>query len=66
MTTEPATAQDPIEIDMTPTWSNVLPLLLAAMEHGTTVGRDAAKIELRRMAQAADKWNAHTRKDALS
>ena len=65
MTTEPK-APEAIKIDVTPTWSAVLPLLLAGMEHGTNEARDAAKIELRRMAAAADKWNAHARKDTLS
>jgi ribosome modulation factor len=44
-------------IDMTPTWAAIVPVLLAAMEHGTDKGRDAARIELTRMAALADERN---------
>lgn len=42
-----------------PSWASILPILLAATENGTQEGRALAKAELVRMAQAADKWNAH-------
>lgn len=45
-------------IDLTPTWSAVLPILLAAIESGNEEGRRIAKLELSRMAQAADQFNA--------
>lgn len=49
-------------IDVTPTWSALLPLLLEIAANGnTTDARWTAKAELMRMAQAADKWNAHCR-----
>lgn len=44
-------------IEITPTWSAVLPILLAAIENGTDHGRRMAREELARMAQAADKYN---------
>lgn len=46
-------------IDATPTWSGLLPLLLAAVADGNAEGQRAAKEELARMAQAADRWNEH-------
>jgi hypothetical protein len=45
-------------LELTPTWAAVLPILLAGVERGDQKAREAAKIELRRMADAADKWNA--------
>lgn len=44
-------------IDLTPTWSALLPALLAVVKDGTEEGRTAAVSELRRMAQAADQLN---------
>lgn len=48
----------PEYIDLTPTWEQILPALLAVLENGTDEGRKTVKEELRRMAQAADRWNA--------
>jgi hypothetical protein len=48
----------PNAIDVTPTWAAVLPILIAAIENGNEKGRKAAREELLRMAQAADKFNA--------
>jgi hypothetical protein len=45
-------------IDMTPTWQDILPLLLAAYEDGTPKGRAIASEELIRMAQSADAYVA--------
>lgn len=45
-------------IDLTPTWSGMLPLLLANIESGSFEGRKAAEGELRRMAALADKYVA--------
>lgn len=42
-------------IDLTPTWSDILPMLLAAYDHATFDGRKAALGELTRMAATADK-----------
>jgi len=43
-------------IDMTPSWSDVLPMLLAAHSDGSAEGIDIAQKELERMAAIADKW----------
>lgn len=45
-------------IDLTPTWSAVLPMLLAVLEDGSEAGRKMARAELARMAEAADAYNA--------
>lgn len=45
-------------INITPTWAEVLPLLLTAVRDAGIEGRKAAHSELIRMAQAADRWNA--------
>jgi hypothetical protein len=44
------------KLDMTPTWVGILPVYLAAFEDGNATGREAAKKELYRMAQLADKY----------
>lgn len=41
-------------IDVTPTWSVVLPMLLTVLESGTEQGKRDAREELKRMARAAD------------
>jgi hypothetical protein len=44
-------------IDMTPTWTEALPMLFALMEKGTTKeARQIAKEEIARMAAIADKY----------
>ena len=50
--------QPPMTVDLTPTWSGILPALLMVLESGTAEGRKMAREELRRMAQAADQANA--------
>ena len=50
-------------VKLEPTWRGVLPALVAALEHGTDDGRRLAKLELQRMATAADYWNASTPAD---
>lgn len=42
-------------IDLTPTWTGILPLLLAAFENGTPAARIMAMEELQRMATIADR-----------
>lgn len=42
---------------VTPTWSAIVPLLCAALRDGTDKGQAAARSELGRCAQAADRWN---------
>lgn len=47
----------PNTIDMTPTWTEALPMLFALMEKGTTKeAREIAKEEIARMAKAADAY----------
>lgn len=41
-------------IDMTPTWAAAVEIYIAAIEHGTDKGKDAAKAEFRRMARMLD------------
>lgn len=45
-------------IDITPSWSAILPVLLFGLEAGTPEGRKIAREELARMAAAADAYNA--------
>lgn len=42
-------------IDMTPTWSALLPAMVAVVEDGSFEGREMVKPELARMAQVADR-----------
>ena len=44
-------------IDCTPKWADVLPIYIAVLEDGGEAGRVAARAELARMAEAADKYN---------
>lgn len=46
-------------LDVTPTWADILPALLTLLDRGGAEGQKTAREELARMAQAADKWNAH-------
>lgn len=48
-------------IDLTPTWTQILPMLLHVIEHGEEPGKQAVRDELRRMAKAADAWNENAR-----
>ncbi|QXV74029.1 hypothetical protein [Rhizobium phage RHEph12] len=48
-------------IDMTPKWVDILPVMLEAYESGSTVAREAMREEFKRMAAAADEWNAHVK-----
>lgn len=55
-------AEDPATcIDLTPIWEGVLPMLIAVLENGSGNGKAIATAELKRMAKAADLWNAHTK-----
>lgn len=52
-------------IDVTPTWTGILPSIRAVIENATTdEAKEAMWAELARMAQAADKWNASNRRTA--
>lgn len=46
-------------VDVTPTWRGVVPIIEAALRNGTHKGVAAGREEMYRMADAADKWNAH-------
>lgn len=48
---------EPITIDMTPTWTAIMPILLAAMENGTDEGKRIARAELMRLAGIVDAAN---------
>lgn len=48
-------------IDVTPTWSGLMPALLAVIEDGTDAGREAARAELFRLAAIVDEANAAAR-----
>lgn len=48
-------------IELMPTWAGLLPMLLMLLENGNAEGRKTAREELARMAQAADRWNAHVK-----
>lgn len=48
-------------IDLTPTWEGILPGLLWVLQDGDNEGKRIAKEELKRMAKAADLWNARPR-----
>lgn len=47
-------------IDLTPTWSGLLPVMVHVLQHSESESskRDIAD-ELNKMARAADRWNAH-------
>jgi hypothetical protein len=45
-------------IDCAPTWSGVVPVILAGIENGTAKGREIAVGELQRMAKLADAYVA--------
>lgn len=46
------------QIDFTPTWRGVLPYLMLGLEQGNEEGKKLARLELAKMAEAADLWNA--------
>lgn len=48
-------------IDITPTWSEILPLILMALDSGKADGVKTAIGELNRMAECADRWNNHVK-----
>lgn len=45
-------------IDITPTWEDILPILITLLNDGDKHGRAHARVELQRMAQLADKYVA--------
>jgi len=54
-------------VDITPTWAGLVTFLVHVIENSETrTGRDNAVAELRRMAEAADQWNAHCRETEVT
>lgn len=53
-------------IDLTPTWTGVLPIIIYALENGTEEGKRMAKLELKTMAEAADRYNASVKERGLT
>lgn len=51
-------------IDITPTWTAILPIIIMTLEHGTSErAKDSIKAELRRMARYADLYVASQKAD---
>jgi hypothetical protein len=48
-------------VDVTPTWESLVDIIAESLASGDAVRWGVAHTELRRMAQAADAWNAHQR-----
>ena len=51
-----ATKKTLFTIDMTPTWAELLPILLAVYENGAAESRRGCFEELERMARIARRW----------
>lgn len=51
-------------VDLTPTWSGLMPALLAVLRDGTNEGQAMAAAELTRLAQAMDQTIAEQRAEA--
>jgi hypothetical protein len=59
-----ATQPRPVEyIDLTPSWSGIMPALIAALENGTEEGRRLARAELMRLAHITDAQNDRFKAD---
>ena len=51
-------------LDMTPTWESLVPALLLILRSSKQAdAQHMIKQELVRMAQAADRWNAHCKEN---
>lgn len=49
-------------IDCTPTWEAIINIHINCLEGtGSDEAKEGARKEIMRMAQAADKWNAHVK-----
>lgn len=49
-------------VDLTPSWEEILPGLLAVLQDGNSLGRNLAKVQLYRMAKVADQYVELTKK----
>ena len=47
-------ARKEITVDITPTWSGLLPYMMAVLEDGTHEGKEIVKENFKKMATAAD------------
>jgi ABC-type transporter Mla subunit MlaD len=45
------------KVDVTPTWADIVEILLNAVENGNAKQQEAARAEIRRMATIADAYN---------
>ena len=45
------------KVDITPSWTALMPCLIAALQNGTQAGQDMARSELMRLASEVDKLN---------
>jgi len=50
-------------VDITPTWSEILPAILILLKSQSQVSREVAQHELERMARLADRMVAHLKQD---
>lgn len=44
-------------IDLTPTWVEIMPVIIMAIEKGTSEGKESAKEELMELARKVDQAN---------
>ena len=44
-------------IDITPTWVEIMPVIIMAIENGTSEGKENAKAELMELAKKVDQAN---------
>lgn len=56
----------PATIDMTPTWSGLMPALIAVLQNGNSEGKTIARQELMRLAHEVDAANVPARARSLS
>ena len=52
-------ATEPRTVNLAPTWRKAMAIYIAALEHGTGEGREAARAELMRVADILDQQNAN-------
>lgn len=48
--------REPLKI-IPETWKGILPVLIVLIENGDSIGKKKARLELERMAEAADAYN---------
>lgn len=60
------TQNAPRVIDLTPTWADLMPALIAILQNGTSEGEAMARAELMRLAAIADAANARAKTTQLA